>query len=202
MLATQGGGVWKIVTSHSIVGKPFAELIDHDEEDAQGITKAILRKRKSLGWNILTGAYSQMSTNGVQSSPCLFSVYPDYPEVVSDYPEVEFMIQFKKMSFLDTPHRDNNEIKRLVSSVSLRRIMCNIPKDKECHTETQDCLLIHVRCIIHICYVNEAQLWTFKSKTDCKVYKMKLCGEEKKGYSPLLWTFLKEKQISLLKSSN
>lgn len=39
----------KIVTSHSIVGKSFTELIDHDEEDAQGITKAILTKGNSVG---------------------------------------------------------------------------------------------------------------------------------------------------------
>lgn len=60
LLFTQGGGVSKIVTSHSIVGKSFAELIDHDEKDAQGITKATLTKRNSQGlkyathWSIFT----------------------------------------------------------------------------------------------------------------------------------------------------
>lgn len=39
------GGVAKTVTSHAIVGKSFAELIDHDEEDAHGITTAILTKQ-------------------------------------------------------------------------------------------------------------------------------------------------------------
>ena len=40
----------KRVTSHSIVREPFAELIDHDEEDAQGVPEAALTKRNSLGW--------------------------------------------------------------------------------------------------------------------------------------------------------
>lgn len=39
----------KIITSHSIVGESFTELIDHDEEDAQGIAKAILTKGNSVG---------------------------------------------------------------------------------------------------------------------------------------------------------
>lgn len=42
------GWVSKIVTFHAIVGKSFAELIDHDEEDAQGITKATLTKTTTV----------------------------------------------------------------------------------------------------------------------------------------------------------
>lgn len=37
------------VTSHSIVGKSFTELIDHDEEDAQGVTEAALMKTNGVG---------------------------------------------------------------------------------------------------------------------------------------------------------
>ena len=37
------------VTSHSIVRESFAELIDHNEEDAQGVTEAALPKRKQSG---------------------------------------------------------------------------------------------------------------------------------------------------------
>lgn len=44
-LFTQRGGMSKIFTFHAIIGKSFTELIDHDEEDAQGIPKATLTKR-------------------------------------------------------------------------------------------------------------------------------------------------------------
>lgn len=40
------GWVSKTVTFHAIVGKPLAELIDHDEEDAQGVTEATLTKQQ------------------------------------------------------------------------------------------------------------------------------------------------------------
>lgn len=43
-----GGGRVRIVTSHSIVGKSLTELIDHDEEDAQGVTKAALVETNSV----------------------------------------------------------------------------------------------------------------------------------------------------------
>lgn len=43
----QGRRVSDIVTSHSIVGESFTELIDHDEEDAQRIPEAALTNRKS-----------------------------------------------------------------------------------------------------------------------------------------------------------
>lgn len=39
---------WLRVTSHSIVGESFTELVDHDEEDAQGVTKATLAKRNTV----------------------------------------------------------------------------------------------------------------------------------------------------------
>lgn len=54
------GGMSKIFTFHAIVGKSFTELIDHNEEDAQGIPKDTLTKRNSEGvkyvlrWPIFT----------------------------------------------------------------------------------------------------------------------------------------------------
>lgn len=34
-------------TSHAIVGEPFTKLIDHNEEDAQGVSEATLSKGSS-----------------------------------------------------------------------------------------------------------------------------------------------------------
>lgn len=59
----------KIITSHSIVGKSFTELIDHDEEDAQGITKTTLikgngvRLKHAPHWATVTD-----KANGMKSS--------------------------------------------------------------------------------------------------------------------------------------
>lgn len=44
-LAARRGGLE--LTSHPIVGEPLTELIDHDEEDAQRVTKATLTKRNN-----------------------------------------------------------------------------------------------------------------------------------------------------------
>lgn len=47
---------WVTVTSHPIVGEPLTELIDHDEEDAQGVTKATLVERKTQEGGICSSA--------------------------------------------------------------------------------------------------------------------------------------------------
>lgn len=99
---------------------------------------------------LLTGPYSQTSANGMKSSPCPFSSLSVTIQ--------RWKSEFEKLYSL-TLHRETTMKYTASSFIFVQEgLYTAFPKDKGCHTETQDCPLVHVRCMTHICYVNEAQL--------------------------------------------
>lgn len=73
------------LTSHPIVGESFTEFIDHDEEDAQGVAKAALTKRKIISrhvhhWSTLTHQHRRLGKD-----PCTLSKFsvPFRPRILN-----------------------------------------------------------------------------------------------------------------------